>query len=102
MVNALQFHALRFACTASACATATTRQRFDLEELEAIDRRTGGSVSTSKGKRAGQGELLAAGPKQGMRAKKAVDFFGLKIKNHARYILAIILVFFLVVKAKNH
>lgn len=41
-------------------------------ELEATGRRTGDTVSTSKGMRAGKGELLTASPKRGMRAQKTV------------------------------
>ena len=46
---------------------------FDQAEWEAIDRRTGDAVSTSTGRRAGQGELRAAGPKRGMRAHRSVE-----------------------------
>lgn len=44
---------------------------FEQEQQEAIDRRTGDAVSTSRGRRAGEGEQLAASPKQGMRARRA-------------------------------
>lgn len=61
----------RMACTANLAsegATATTRQSLTWLKWEAAARRAGGRVSTSKGRRARSGELLATGPKQGMRA----------------------------------
>ncbi|MDH0901350.1 hypothetical protein N5C12_18685 [Comamonas aquatica] len=48
---------------------------------EAMARRAGSRVSTSKGRRARTGELLAAGPKQGMRAQKTDDFWDEKQKS---------------------
>lgn len=46
---------------------------FDQVQRGAIDRRTGDAASTSPGKRAREGEQLAAGPKRGMRAQRAGD-----------------------------